>query len=283
MRSRQPLNPTRERSSAAHGLLLFALAALCFVGAHVLGERARSDRAQTAPPDTSLIPSSDTLEWLSLGYRTFVADLVWLRALQYTKLGREQPLLPHFMNVILDLDPDFKAAYRYAGTTLIFAGGEKGITRENVAASNAFLERGMARYPDEAFYPYTLGLNWAFYMPSSSHEESAEQLRIAVHYLQIAIQKPDAPRDTALLIAGLMKHHEDPSSIVDFLEQAYVSEPDPDVRRQIELRLDALAGDRRALIEAQRKRLLDWHAANFDYLPPGLAYHVGERLFAPRE
>ena len=66
--------------------------------------------------------SSSALKRLSLGYREIVADIYWLRALQYFGGKRFQEQNPeflfHYLDIITDLDPKFVNAYRYGGAFL---------------------------------------------------------------------------------------------------------------------------------------------------------------------
>jgi len=72
--------------------------------------------------EESLYISSSSLKKLSLGYDELLADIYWIRALQYfgSKKPEEQnpELLYHYFDIITDLDPRFVNAYRYGGTFL---------------------------------------------------------------------------------------------------------------------------------------------------------------------
>jgi tetratricopeptide (TPR) repeat protein len=66
--------------------------------------------------------SSSTLKRISLGYHDLLADIYWLRALQYfggTRFEDIDPaLLYKYFDILTDLDPKFVNAYRYGGTLL---------------------------------------------------------------------------------------------------------------------------------------------------------------------
>jgi hypothetical protein len=99
-----------------------------------------------------------------------------------------------------------------------------------------------------------------------------------IEYLQQAMQRPNAPEGTALLIASLLRYREDKSAMLEYLEQAYLSESDPKVRRNIELRLRAHAGgDRRQAFERMRRQRAHWKRVNYDYVSEGLAFQLGPR------
>ncbi|MGI9535388.1 MAG: hypothetical protein ACR2NW_10605, partial [Thermodesulfobacteriota bacterium] len=67
---------------------------------------------------------SSTLEKVSLGYKELLADLYWLRMLQYfgsdeIQLSqKDAKLLFNYFDIITDLDPKFVNAYRFGGTFL---------------------------------------------------------------------------------------------------------------------------------------------------------------------
>lgn len=72
--------------------------------------------------EATLYLSSSTLRKLSLGYKEIVADIYWLRAIQYfgSKETSEQnpDLLYKYFDILTDLDPQFFNAYRFGGTFL---------------------------------------------------------------------------------------------------------------------------------------------------------------------
>ena len=72
--------------------------------------------------EETLYFSSSALKRLSLGYKELLADIYWLRALQYfggRGFKEENPeLLYHYFDILTDLDPKFVNAYRFGGTFL---------------------------------------------------------------------------------------------------------------------------------------------------------------------
>ena len=70
----------------------------------------------------SLYINSSTLKRLSLGYEELIADIYWIRALQYfsnTKSINIDPSeLYKYFDIITDLDPNFVNAYRFGGSFL---------------------------------------------------------------------------------------------------------------------------------------------------------------------
>lgn len=72
--------------------------------------------------EEGLYLSSSMLDKISLGYEEILADIYWLRALQYfggKDINEQNPeLLYHYFDIITDLDPKFINAYRYGGAFL---------------------------------------------------------------------------------------------------------------------------------------------------------------------
>ena len=72
--------------------------------------------------EDSLYFTSSMLDKISLGYTEILADIYWLRALQYfggNKIEDQKPdLLYRYFDIITDLDPKFVNAYRYGGAFL---------------------------------------------------------------------------------------------------------------------------------------------------------------------
>lgn len=102
-------------------IALLLLAALVAVSIPVQ-KRIDDMRGKFRSVEESLYLSSSSLRKVSLGYKELMADIYWLRALQYfgsKKLTEQDPeLLYHYFDIITDLDPKFVNAYRYGGTFL---------------------------------------------------------------------------------------------------------------------------------------------------------------------
>ncbi len=255
-------------------VVLLGLVLVVWVGSLRAELAARQQRpVLVTGEEYTMVPGHDALRVMCLGYATFCADLIWLRALQYRGRSGEQRLAPFLADAILYLDPDFEAAYRWAALALIFSGG---ITQEGVTAAAGYYERAMERFPDDAQYPYALGLAWAMWYPVSSREERAVVRAKGIKYLQVAMQKRNAPPGIPLLISGLLSY-DDADTKLAFLEQALLSEGDEKVRRVLEGRLRTMAHtDRLAAFERLRLQRHLWLEQNYPYLPPGLAFLLGE-------
>ena len=72
--------------------------------------------------EETLYFTSSTLKRLSLGYKELLADIYWMRAIQYfggRRFEEKNPeLLYHYFDILTDLDPKFVNAYRFGGSFL---------------------------------------------------------------------------------------------------------------------------------------------------------------------
>lgn len=103
-------------------LILLGVIVLLIVASIPFQIKIDNSRGKFRSVEESLYLSSSTLKKLSLGYYELLADIYWLRALQYfgsKELEEQNPeLLYHYFDIITDLDPKFVNAYRYGGTFL---------------------------------------------------------------------------------------------------------------------------------------------------------------------
>jgi tetratricopeptide (TPR) repeat protein len=103
-------------------LLLMGAATLAFF-AHGEGERAGdAQNAGRDPDELMYLPEGRYLEMASLGHRNFMADLIWLRAIQYygeqRLTTRNYDEAERLFQVIYDLDSSFKGATRFGALVL---------------------------------------------------------------------------------------------------------------------------------------------------------------------
>jgi tetratricopeptide (TPR) repeat protein len=135
-------------------LLIAGLAAI-----YPLQRRIDAQRGQAAVIEDSLyLSSGKTLRRLSLGYHALLADLYWLRTIQYfggkieqARQRKEQltitdvstwrlDLLEPLLTITTELDPNYIAAYRFGAIFLPDLNPEAGIR---------FVRRGIENNPDE--------------------------------------------------------------------------------------------------------------------------------------
>jgi hypothetical protein len=136
-----------------------------------------------------LVPPGRVLRQLDLGYHSLAGDLLFIKANLYygTHLLTDEqvPWLNNFIDVLLEVDPDFKAAYFWAAlSTINRKRSNTFVVDEFVAHANAILDRGMARFPDDYRFPMRIGFN---------HYYEMGDLEKALPYLERAALIPGAP------------------------------------------------------------------------------------------
>lgn len=140
--------------------ILLGAASATSVAAEHLETAKEAVWSEAMPGPVYLVPAW-AARMLSLGHPTLAADYYWMGALQY--FG--EPLnvvvaykdLHRFIDRVNALDPDFHYAYRFGGEAIPWNKGNW--TWANVGPSNAILERGLKRFPDDWRMWMQLGFN----------------------------------------------------------------------------------------------------------------------------
>lgn len=157
---------------AAAALLVLALLASAY-GLHSSLWAMRQD--ETYPFRSYFLPSSDHMRVLSLGYRSFWADLVYIWSLLYYDYYRPEERWPYLIRsfgVITDLDPRNREAYIM---NALFA--SLGARFDLVYA---FLDKGIAALPEDTILPFEAGTYALF---------SEKDMGRAAHYFAIASER----------------------------------------------------------------------------------------------
>ncbi len=202
--------------------------------ATVRGERTIRSKIWGAPH----VPGKKVLRLLALGHEEFLADLFWLRAIQYYGDEGNRKIfyvdLHRFIDAANALDPGFYQPYVFGGTVVPYHRG--GGHWVNVEASNAILERGLKRYPMSVPLWMQLGFN-----DSIALEEYG---RAARAYLRAATC-PGAPSWLTLLATRLFSADGQIEAAERFLIDRARSEKDPKTREKLSRRLAELRAEKR--------------------------------------
>jgi tetratricopeptide (TPR) repeat protein len=165
-------------------LLVAAAVGLAF-GAHFVGENARAAQVSGEAEDDFLY-----LRMASLGHRAFVADLVWLTAIQYYGeqriTGQRHEQAQRLFQVIYDLDPDFKRATRFGALVLAQ-------DADNPEGAIELLDRAGRDHPEDWEYPFDAGF---------VYQTVVRDYEAAGKSYQAAADLPGAP-DLAIRLAGI--------------------------------------------------------------------------------
>ena len=221
------------------------------------------------------LPQGEYLKAAALGYEHFVADVLWLQAIQAMgerKVTNEAgQWIYNVLDVITTLDPIFVRVYTAGGialTTLVAMPEE----------SNRLLQKGMNHNPDVWELPFLLGFNYYF--------DLHDDLR-AAEYIARASRLPRAPAYLAPFAARLYVLARDPEDAVVFLAQVYAQTVDESMKRVLERRLKEVMVERdlQLLEEAiSRYRVRHKRAPEHleDLMGPGLLRALPPETFGGR-
>ncbi len=140
------------RRALARAVVVFTLAATAVVVQLATAERVLP-RAEPLG-ELAYYPSGTWLKQAALGEATAWSDLLWLRAVQYygqhRQVDNDFTKMAHVFDIITTLDPRFRSAYLFGGTSLCQEGRQ-------FEAGVKLLEKGMRANPRDWSYPFELG------------------------------------------------------------------------------------------------------------------------------
>ena len=163
-----------------------ALALVCYLAAVGAGYFKKSYYPPILREEILVVPPFEVSELLSLDHRGFLADLYLIQVNVHSGSMMWKPLKIRFDNewaygmvdLITDLDPQYRIAYLLAGMGLIHS-------FDDVNRAKPILEKGMKVFPDDWELPFWIGY---------SHYAYLWDYETAGKYLWIASQKPDSPK-----------------------------------------------------------------------------------------
>ena len=188
-----------------------------------------------SPVDEIYFTSGETLGRMALSYKSLLADVYWIRAVQYfggTRLDWKNGVVPApgsgrssydllypLLDVATTLDPSFNIAYRF-GATFLAEGYPNGPGRPDQAV--ALLDKGFANNPRKWQYLYDKA--FVYYW-------AVRDYRQAAHWFAEAAKVPNSPAWMPGLAAFMMGQGGDRRSsrflwrqLRDTAEQKYVRE-----------------------------------------------------------
>ncbi len=150
----------------------------------------RADRSESLTArELIYLPTPATARLMSFGFQQLVADWYWVRGIQYfvepAQELNQYRNLGDFMEVVVGVDPDFKYAYKFAGISIPYDVGRLHFANTDRAID--FLERGVARWPDD----WQMRLYLGFYLLNFRNDPTAAAEQFA--------KAAPAPRRPAVL------------------------------------------------------------------------------------
>ena len=162
--------------------VILAVLAVAVTAEYRLG---RIQREDALGKDLLYLPSPEMLKILSVGNPNLVADVLYMWSIQY--YSGFQPserflYLDAVYNLITDLDPQYYDAYRIGALIMqIQTGGDQLQLQSTV---QRLFDKGLHNLPES--WELAEAAAWDMYMRFKNR-------RAALHYAEIAAQRPDAP------------------------------------------------------------------------------------------
>lgn len=169
---------------------------------------------------------------LALGFRNFLADLVWLQAVQVSgeqKLSRDEyDRFFLLLNAVANYDPRFEIPYLVGGLVL-------GESPDHGREALRILERGLDQYPDRWRIHYYMGYTYYFSLgnPAAGGRSMMNAARL-----------PGSPAYLAGLGTRMLSEGRDPAAALAFLSTMEREETDESRREFLRRRIRVVAVER---------------------------------------
>ncbi|HEX2572242.1 MAG TPA: hypothetical protein VH877_22045 [Polyangia bacterium] len=264
------------RKSALPLLLLILLLGAATWQLHTQAQARRT--AFPAEEDTYYLPRTQVLHHLALGHDELLADLMFIRTVNYfgaELLGRRRYewLRPH-LDTVIALDPHFRTAYLFGSRAAMYNGAP--ITNERVWESSHFLEAGLAVFPRDWEFAFTLGCNYLNELTTQDPQERARWRRIGGDWIRRAAIAGGGPPWLPNLAATILTEAGEVEAAIRYLEEAYLTTDQEASREQILLLLAAKRRTQQKHLEQARDEFVARWKRTLPYVPGDLFVLIGE-------
>jgi tetratricopeptide (TPR) repeat protein len=242
--------------------LVLLLVAVAFAAGKVAVGRRLSARAELAPYELRYVPTARAARWASLGHPALVANVYWLRAVQYIgdpqakERGWDQ-LFP-VLDLVTDLDPRHGYAYQVGGNILAVNG--------RLEESNRLLEKGVRNVPDRYILSFHRAVNAFMYEGDYA---------LAGAWFERAARTPGAPLHMREAVMAMYVKGNQADAAIRFLTYMIRTSEDPESRKALEVqlaqaRLEQVAIPMDEAVAAYRERFGPYPAFVQDLVAAGL-------------
>lgn len=206
-------------------------------------------------------PNGGALRVAAMGFHTGLADVMWVRAvLRFVDIEEgKQPEGVRWLRTMLlataELDPSWRTVYFYGGGMLRVCG--------DIDGSDELYKRGFAALPQDAFFPFSVGMNAFLYR---------EDRQAAFTWLEQAASLPGAPAWYGAAASAFLAEEGERQAGLAYLSQQLKEETRPAAREALQKRMVRLMHDE--LAEQINQRRLELEAqtgaplASLDALGP---------------
>lgn len=184
----------------------------------------------------------------SIGFRNFLADVLWLEAVQVTgnlKMTRgDYDRLHDLLNAVANFDPKFEIPYLLGGLVL-------GESPDHAQDALEVLERGRTNHPSNWQFPFYMGF---------THYFSLGDAEMGGKAIADAARMPGSPAYLAGLASRMLSEAREPEAAMVLLETIVRQESDPARRAVLERRIREVTVERdlqmlEGAVERYRERM----------------------------
>ena len=171
------------------------------------------------------LPSGKVLKIISLGFDEVVADILFIRMIDYfgkhSASDRTYVWLYHMADLVTDLDPKFRFPYIFAGLML-------NLEANQFENARTILIKGMNEFPNDWYFPFALGINYFF------HDGDFTR---AADSLEDASKLPGSPKYLIGFANKLRREGATKEAALVFLKHLYESFGDKGIRKILKERI----------------------------------------------
>lgn len=181
-------------------------------------------RVTTAEDELRVMPAADALKVASSGFHQPLADVFWIQTLFEfgARFGQNEPRfaewLKRSLQVVTTLDPEWRTPYFYGGTMMRVEG--------ELEASNDLFMAGAETFPDDHWFPFSIGMNHFF---MGDMEKASE-------WVEAASQKPTAPDWYGEAAVACRLKEQSNQAALQYLDSELQTTTDPDLRSALQQR-----------------------------------------------
>lgn len=189
------------------------------------------------------LPPARLLRALAFGYNELVADLVWLKSINYFAdqlfQKKEMVYIEHYLTTASFLDPHFEALYRYGPAMMLSQKGSQH-TNEEVMAAIRLLKRANTLFPENWRYAKSLGSFYLFELTSQDPKQRAAWKRIGADWIRRAALLGGDHSFLATLAASVYSEQGQQELAIQHLQEIYLTTQDETMKQTILNRLNLL-------------------------------------------
>lgn len=233
-----------------------------------------------------VLPSAPAAQWMSLGHTNAFADLLWLRGLVYA--GDElhhrgnAEFVYDLANLVVDLDPDFRRAYLWAGVAGLYRA--QGVGVDDMMPAVELLRTAARRFPDDGEVAWELGATLRYEIAPLVRDPALRRTleQEASEHLAVAARLGAGPPWLALTSTQELTRLGELERARAHLRALIPVVGDDDLRAELLAQLEGLDGAAdaealRATLDAER----DAARRSFPWVPAELVLLLGPRVVPP--